>query len=76
MAKVQGPLFSLRGSGTLGRTITFQGRAGSTCVFRRTVPYDVKSVSQRAIREYIRAGIWYWHNMGAPYRALWNAFVN
>ncbi len=62
--------------GTLGKTLTFQGRRGSTAVFPRTVPYDPKSPAQLGIREYTRKGVYYWQGLGAVYQALWNAFVD
>ena len=75
MAKVKGALMSLDASGTLGRTIVFQRSPSCVRVFPRVSPYDPKSIGQLSIREYIRKGIYYWHNIGAPYVAQWNAFV-
>jgi len=75
MAKVQGPLMSLKATGTFGKTLTYQGRAGSTAVFLPKTPYDPKSVAQVAHREYVKRGIYYWHTMGALYQTLWNNFV-
>lgn len=75
MAKVQGPLLSLSASGTLGRTLTYQGRPSGTAVFLPKTPYDPKSGGQLGIREYISLGINYWHQMSTAYIAAWNAFV-
>ncbi len=76
MAKVQGPLFSLSARGTLGRTITFQGRPAGTAVFLPKTPYDPKSFSQLGIREYITSGIYYWHQLTPGYIQMWRDFVN
>ena len=76
MAKVQGPLFSLKATGTFGKTLTYQGRGSNTAVFLPRTPYDPKSISQKAIREYITRGVEYWQNMSIPYHTLWNSFVN
>ncbi len=75
MSKVQGPLMSLRGTGTLGRTLTYQGRPSGTAVFLSKTPYDPKTISQLNIRAYVALGVTYWQTMGAPYHALWRAFV-
>jgi len=75
MAKLQGPLFSLTAKGTLGKTITYQGRPSGTAAFLRTIPYDQKTVTQRNIREYVSRGVFYWQNLGLPYQTLWNKFV-
>lgn len=75
MAKVQGPLFSLRATGTLAGTLVFQGRAGSTAVFPRKSPYDPKSEGQLMIRDYISRGVYYWQHIGATYQAVWNEFI-
>jgi hypothetical protein len=75
MAKVLGPLFSLKATGTLGKTLTFQGRAGTTAVFAHKSPYDPKSIGQLAVREYITLGVYYWRHMGSVYQTIWNQFV-
>lgn len=76
MAKVQGPLFSLKAQGTFGRTLTFQGRSGSTAVFLPKTPYDPKTESQLAIRDYIKLGVNYWKSLPADYKTAWNDFVS
>lgn len=76
MAKVHGPLFSLKATGTFGRTLTFQTRAGSTAVFLPVSPYDPQTAKQLAIRAYMAQGVSYWQSLSAPYKALWNAFIN
>ena len=75
MAKVLGPLFSLKAVGTLAKTLVFQGRAGVTAVFAKKNPYDPKSISQLNVREYISLGVSYWHSMGSTYQTQWNNFV-
>ncbi len=75
MAKVKGPLFSLAAHGQFGRTIIYQGSPSGTRVFPHFSPYDPKSVTQLAIREYVRRGVYYWRSMGVTYQALWNAFI-
>ena len=76
MAKVQGPLFSLKATGTFGKTLTYQGRSGSTAVFLPKSPYDPKSVQQLNIRAYVSLGVNYWRGMGLPYQSQWNNFVS
>jgi hypothetical protein len=76
MAKVQGPLFSLKATGTLAKTLVFQSRSGSTAVFMPKTPYNPRSGGQCAIREYIRLGVYYWRTMGVTYRTQWNNFVD
>lgn len=76
MAKTQGPLFSLSAHGTFGKSLTFQRRAGTHAVFLPKTPYDPKSERQLSIRDYIKAGVDYWHDIGAVYQAEWNSFVN
>lgn len=75
MSKVTGPFFSLAAAGTFGKTLTYQGRKGTTAVFLPVTPYDPKSIGQLAIREYITRGVFYWRTMGAPYQELWRKFV-
>jgi hypothetical protein len=67
---------SLKGTGTFAKTLTYQGRAGSTAVFLRKSPYDPKSPGQLAIRQYVTQGVYYWRSMGGAYQTLWNNFVN
>lgn len=75
MAKLTGPIFSLAAKGTLKKTITYQGRPSGTAAYKRTVPYDPKSLEQRVIRDYVASGVSYWQTMGGPYQTLWNKFV-
>jgi hypothetical protein len=75
MAKVFGPLLSLSGGGTIGKTLTFQRRPSGFSAFLRKTPYDPKSTAQLSIRAYITQAGAYWRSLGAPYQAQWNAFV-
>ena len=75
MAKVQGPMLSLKAEGTFGKTITFQGRKGSTAAFLRKVPYDPKNITQQNIRSYITKAVDYWQKLPAEYVSKWNNFV-
>lgn len=75
MAKVQGPLFSLKAAGTFAKTLTFQGRAGTTAVFIPKTPYDTKTVTQLGIRAYIKSGVSYWQGLSPAYQTQWNNFV-
>jgi len=75
MAKVLGPLMSLDARGTLGRTLTYQGRRSGTAVFIPKTPYDPKTTAQLGIREYIQLGIYYWHTLPAAYITAWNEFI-
>jgi hypothetical protein len=75
MASVQGPLLSLKATGTFGKTITYQGRGSNTAAFVPVTPYDPKSVSQLGIRDYISKGIYYYHKLTPAYITAWNAFV-
>jgi hypothetical protein len=75
MGKVQGPLFSLQATGTIGKTLTFQKRAGTTAVFTPVSPYDPKSISQLKIRSYLTLGVSYWRSMLNTYKTAWNTFV-
>jgi len=75
MAKVRGPLMSLRASGTLGSTLTYQQRASGSVVYSRTVPYDTKHPFQMAIRGYVTQAVEYWQKMSPEYKTKWNVFV-
>lgn len=75
MAKVTGPLFSLKASGTLGKTLTFQERISTTVVYSRTVPYDTKVAKQMSIRGYVTEAVSNWKKLPPEYITLWNKFV-
>ena len=76
MAKVQGPMLSLKAEGTFGKTITFQGRKGSTAAFLRKVPYDPKNATQQNIRGYMTLAVDYWQKLSPVYQSQWNDFVS
>ena len=76
MSKVQGPMLSLKAGGTFGKTITFQGRRGSTAAFLRKVPYDTRTDVQSNIRGYVASGVSYWQSLPTEYISKWNDFVS
>ena len=75
MAKLTGPMFSLAASGSLKKTIVFQGRPSGTAAIKRTIPYDPKNVTQQNIRGYMTLGVDYWQKLPAVYQTQWNNFV-
>ena len=75
MARVQGPMLSLKASGTFAGTIVFQGRKGSTAAFLRKKPYDTKQTIQMVKRDYMTHAVDYWHGLPLVYTSLWNDFV-
>ncbi len=75
MSKVLGPLFSLSGWKTLGKTITYQRTLSGHKAYKRTVPYDPRSPGQEAMRVYMGQARGAWTGLSAAYQAAWNEFV-
>ena len=76
MAKTNGPLMSLGAFGSIGKTIVFQRRKGTTAVFIKKTPYDLKSAEQLIHRDYIKSGVYYWHKLTPEVVQDWDDFVN
>ena len=76
MAKLVGPILSLKATGTIGGTITYQGRKGTTTAYLKTIPYDKKTIQQQNIRSYTTKAVDYWHALPSEYITAWNNFVN
>lgn len=75
MSKVLGPLFSLSGWKTLGKTITYQRTPSGHKAYKRTVPYDTKSPGQLAMRVYMGEARSAWGGLSEAYQTAWNAFI-
>ncbi len=75
MSKVLGPLFSLSGWKTLGKTITYQRTPSGHKAYKRTVPYDPHSGGQYAMRTYMGQARKYWQGLSAAYQKAWNDFI-
>lgn len=75
MSKVLGPLFSLSASKKFGKTIVYQRGRGGHRAFKRTVPYDPKSDSQLAMRDYFGEARASWSDLTKGEQSEWNQFV-
>ena len=75
MAKLTGPILSLKATGTIGGTITYQGRKGTTAAYLKTISYDPKTITQQNIRAYTTKAVDYWHKMPSEYVTAWNNFI-
>ena len=75
MSKVLGPLFSLSGWKTLGKTITYQRTVSGHKAYKRTVPYDPHSGGQYAMRVYMGQARSAWSGLSSAYQQAWNNFI-
>lgn len=72
MPKVTGPLFSVTASGTLGKTLTYQNKAGGHVV--RTPPSHTPphNENQEAHKALVRFMIRAWSGLDDYTKSLWN----
>lgn len=77
MAKVKGPLMSMRASGQLGKTLVFSRWKGEPTVRQHVVPANPNTGGQQAVRNNFKAGVLEWHTAGynAIDRTAWNTFA-
>ena len=71
MAKVEGPLFSLRARGSIEETLTFQTTKAGQIVKFYKVPTDPKTVDQMKSRDDFKKAAAYYRNLSVKDRLAW-----
>lgn len=72
MAKVTGPLHSLRAQGKYGSTITYRRHFGGTVAVQYSQPSGDKSATQHSQRELMRDARAAWRALDEAEKAIWN----
>lgn len=62
MTRVQGPLFSVTASGTIGDAIVFSNWKGLPYVRSRVIPANPRTTTQQASRELLTSGVSTWQS--------------
>jgi hypothetical protein len=75
MAKVEGPLFSLEASGTIGDAITYSRWKGIPYARKRVIPANPKSAAQTGIRAMFAFVAAFWDQVAALDQATWNTLA-
>lgn len=63
MTRVQGPLFSITASGTIGDALTYSNWKGLPYVRFRCIPANPKTADQVSARCCLTAGVSIWHDV-------------
>lgn len=75
MPNVTGPLFSLEARGTIGNSVTFQGKKGGFRAGLIPSHSDKQSPSQLSQRAYFKQAVAYWRTLNSLYRGYWSNWV-
>ena len=79
MTRVQGPLFSVTASGTIGDAITYSNWKGLPYVRSRVIPANPQTVSQVSIRTLLTSGVSIWQDadqVPATSKASWDYYAS
>jgi len=79
MTRVQGPLFSVTASGTIGDAITYSNWKGLPYVRSRVIPANPKTAAQTSIRNTMTGGVSAWQDTAsvpATSRLSWDYYAS
>ena len=79
MTRVQGPMFSVTASGTIGDAIVFSNWKGLPYVRSRIIPANPKTASQVSIRELLTSAVGNWQDVAivpAASKLSWDYYAS
>ncbi len=74
MAKVEGPLFSLKASGSVGPRLTFSQRKSGPQVRIQKAQLDVTTADRTIERDFFIEAYEHWNTLNANEQGQWNTF--
>lgn len=75
MANVFGPALGIDAKGSVGKTITYQGRPKGTAAIMVPRHRDANSASQKTVRDHVADAIEAWRALSTADKLLWNEWV-
>lgn len=75
MARVEGPLFSLDASGTIGDAVTYSKWKGIPYARKRVIPANPRSAAQTGIRAMFGFVAAFWDQLTSQSKATWDALA-